>query len=290
MTADEARAGAVEQHLLEVDGVQRMVTTPQQSMADTFVITADVEPSSADSIVDVLAGLEVAAEDYVLTRMDVVAPVRSDQRSLSRASSIAWVEVIGEARANSRPLGRYLVLMAVAGVIAGIGVTEANAILIVGAMAVSPDLLPICATCVGLANGRLGLARRSAGTLMAGLGLSMAFALAVTLLLRAVDIIPDAFVPAQTGVVESLTNVDHGTLIVAFAAGIAGILSFETRTGSAVGVAISVTTIPAAAYFGVAIAIGDTADALGALLVLVTNVIMMVLAGCITLWVQRRES
>lgn len=139
-----------------------------------------------------------------------------------------------------------------------------------------------------LVNGRLGLARRSATTLMAGLGLSMAFALAVTLLLRAVDIIPAAFEPAQTGVVESLTNVDHGTLIVAFAAGVAGILSFETRTGSAVGVAISVTTIPAAAYFGVAIGIGDTSDGLGAL-VLITNVIMMVLAGCITLWIQRRQ-
>ena len=155
-------------------------------------------------------------------------------------------------------------------------------------MAVSPDLLPICATCVGLANGRLGLARRSAGTLMVGLGLSVVFALAVTLLLRAVDIIPAAFEPSQTGVVESLTNVDHGTLIVAFAAGIAGILSFETRTGSAVGVAISVTTIPAAAYFGVAMGLGDTSDALSALIVLVTNVIMMVLAGCITLWIQRR--
>jgi hypothetical protein len=68
-------------------------------------------------------------------------------------------------------------------------------------MAVTPDLLPICATCVGLVNGRIGL------------GLSMGFAAAVTLVLRAVDIIPDGFVPAQTGVVESLTNVDHALWI-----------------------------------------------------------------------------
>jgi hypothetical protein len=57
---------------------------------------------------------------------------------------------MGQAGANSRPLARYLALINVAGVIAALGVIESSSILIVGAMAVSPDLLPICATCVGM--------------------------------------------------------------------------------------------------------------------------------------------
>jgi len=61
----------------------------------------------------------------------------------------AWIEVMGQARANSRPLARYLALINVAAVIAALGVIKSSSILIVGAMAVSPDLLPICATCVG---------------------------------------------------------------------------------------------------------------------------------------------
>lgn len=51
-------------------------------------------------------------------------------------------------------------------------------------------------------------------------------------------------------------------------AGIAGMLAPETRTSSAVGVAISVTTIPAAAYLGVVLGLGNTEQATGALAVL----------------------
>jgi hypothetical protein len=64
-------------------------------------------------------------------------------------------------------------------------------------------------------------------------------------------------------------------------------LAFETRASSGVGVAISVTTIPAAAYLGVAAGLGEASDALGALAVLATNVVMMVVAAATTLGVQR---
>jgi uncharacterized membrane protein len=86
----------------------------------------------------------------------------------------------------------------------------------------------------------------------------------------------------------TLTTTDITTVLVALAAGVAGMLAFETRAASAVGVAISITTIPAVAYFAVAVAIGDTAHAWGALGVLTTNVACVLTAGTITLWVQRQ--
>jgi hypothetical protein len=64
-------------------------------------------------------------------------------------------------------------------------------------------------------------------------------------------------------------------------------VTFETRASSAVGVAISVTTIPAAAYTGAAIAVGAADKATGALAVLGVNVVMLLLGGSITLAVQR---
>jgi hypothetical protein len=76
-------------------------------------------------------------------------------------------------------------------------------------------------------------------------------------------------------------------VLVAFVAGIAGILSFETRASSAVGVAISITTIPAAAFIGVAFAEHDAAAGGPALAVLAVNVAMLVLAGTLTLLLQR---
>jgi sorbitol-specific phosphotransferase system component IIC len=65
-------------------------------------------------------------------------------------------------------------------------------------------------------------------------------------------------------------------------------LALETRASSAVGVAISITTIPAAAYLGVAAGVGEVGKALGALAVLGVNVAMLLVAGTLTLVVQRR--
>lgn len=66
-------------------------------------------------------------------------------------------------------------------------------------------------------------------------------------------------------------------------------LAFETRASAAVGVAISVTTIPASAYMGGAIGAGELSDASGAALVLIVNVTLLILSGSLTLLTQRRR-
>jgi uncharacterized membrane protein len=80
--------------------------------------------------------------------------------------------------------------------------------------------------------------------------------------------------------------VNVATILVAFFAGIAGILAFETRSSSAVGVAISITTIPAAAFIGAAVAVHDP-DVSGAVAVLAANVTLLLVAGSLTLFLQR---
>jgi hypothetical protein len=100
-----------------------------------------------------------------------------------------------------------------------------------------------------------------------------------------------ALLPAHFAIGESalagLTTVNASTVLVAFAAGVAGMLSLETRASSTIGVAISITTIPAAAYLGVAAGVREVAEALGALAVLGVNIAVLVLAGALTLTVQR---
>jgi uncharacterized membrane protein len=65
-------------------------------------------------------------------------------------------------------------------------------------------------------------------------------------------------------------------------------LSFETRAAAAVGVAISVTTIPASALLGVSLGLGELGRAGGAALVLLTNVVLLILSGSLTLAFQTR--
>ena len=57
------------------------------------------------------------------------------------------------------------------------------------------------------------------------------------------------------------------------------LLRLEGRASAAVGVAISVTTIPASAYLGVAAGMGEVDKASGALAVLGINVAMLLLVG-----------
>jgi uncharacterized hydrophobic protein (TIGR00271 family) len=272
--------------LRELDGVHRVVRQRDESGHRHHVFVADVEPSCADRLVEEVGNFGVTADDYVLTKMEVIAPLHHHHHGEGGIDGFSWVEVLGQARANSRPLARYLALINVAAVIAALGVIESSSILIVGAMAVSPDLLPICATSVGLVRGDRGLSRRAFGTLVLGLGLVVVTAAVLTALLKWTGFLPDGFDVDQSSL-SNLAVTDYSTVLIALAAGVAGMLAFETRASQAVGVAISVTTIPASAYLGVAIGGGGIEHAFGALVVLVVNVVLLIVGGTLTLLVQR---
>jgi len=272
--------------LRDIDGVRRVVQQPDQSVQSNTVFVADVEPAAADRLVETIANLGIPADDYLLTKVEVVAPLRRQLGGERGIEGFAWVEVMGQARANSRPLARYLALITVAAVIAAVGVITSSSILIVGAMAVSPDLLPICATCVGIVGGRRVLAERSALTLTLGLGLVVVVAAAISALLSWGDFLPAGF-RVEDSALNTLAHTDYSTVLVALAAGVAAMLAFETRASAAVGVAISVTTMPASAYLGVAIGAGGSDEAVGALLVLAINVVLLIVAGSSTLYLQR---
>jgi uncharacterized hydrophobic protein (TIGR00271 family) len=174
-------------------------------------------------------------------------------------------------------------------VIAGVGVLTGSAILIVGAMALSPDLLPISAAAVGIVDRRWRLVRRAQVVLLVGLATVSLAAAVATLILRLGGRIDRGLDLADTALGPSLTEIGPGTVLVALAAGMAGMLAFETAGAAAVGVAISVTTIPAAAYLGAALGLGRGESSWGALSVLAVNVICIQTASALTVWVQRRH-
>jgi uncharacterized hydrophobic protein (TIGR00271 family) len=280
-SARDELVGALER----TTGVHR-VTSERDACQKGWVVSADLSPVAADKVLASLQQIGVDRDDYVIVRQDVIAP-RFGPASLTHAEEgFSWAEVMGEARANSRPIARYVILMMVAGWIAGLGVITDNSILIIGAMAVSPDLLPVCATCVGFVGRRLGLAARAFGTLAFGLLLVMIVAAVLSYGLEAVGIL-DAQANNYLGGLRGLAEVNYTTVMVALAAGVAAILSFETRAAATVGVAISVTTMPASAFFGVAMGLGETSRAYGALEVLAINLALMIFAGSMTLATQR---
>ena len=267
---------------LENHGAARNVALSQGVRAGHVLLTAEVSAEWADRVLELLVTRGVAEEDIALARFDEIGPIRP-----GHPTSLIWTDVLGQARANARPVARYLIFMVAAGVIAAFGVIEANEILIVGAMAVSPDLLPITAACVGFVRGRGRLAARALVTLAVGMGATCLTAAVLAAIVDLFNLLPSGFEVGESAL-SGLTTVNDSTIAVAFAAGVAGMLALETRASSAVGVAISITTIPAAAYLGVAAGVGEADKALGALAVLGANVAMLMVAGTLTLFVQRR--
>jgi uncharacterized hydrophobic protein (TIGR00271 family) len=272
----------VARHLRDVPG-SRNVHRTLDADTPTALVIADLETDAADGALAAIARLDVPRESVVLLRLEAIG----SGAGATRLPSVVWADLLGQAGINARPIARYLILMAVAGVIAAFGVIQVNSILIVGAMAVSPDMLPITATCTGLVLRRWRLTGRALATLVVGLAVACVVAAGLTAALDVVDLLPDGFQIGE-GVLQGLSTVNVATVIVAFVAGIAGILALETRASAAVGVAISVTTIPASAYLGVAIGVGEVTRALGALEVLAVNVAMIIIGGCGTLALQRR--
>ena len=262
------------------DGVSR-VTVVDAARKDHSVVRAKVAPRVVREVLERVRALGIPGEDITVERVEPVVWAQP-----TRAAAMPdWDAVVGTARVDVRLTGLYLAFMFAAGVIACYGVVDTNGILIVGAMAISPDLLPIAAIGVGLV-ARSAVALRGLGALALGMALAVLASATFSFSQDQLGLLPSKF-DINATVLGSLTTVNNETIVVAFFAGAAGILALETRAMTAVGVAISVTTIPAAAYLGVAIGIGNLDKAPGAAAVLGMNVLMMSVGASSALLAQR---
>ncbi len=269
-------------HLIQVGG------GPQDELT---LLTAEVDVEVVDTLLPSLRAQGIPGDDIELVHRESNRPLgvaRPGESPAWSGGGLAWTELAMSSRQYTRAAPRYLVVMACAGIIAVFGVLTRNSILVVGAMAMSPDLLPMCAACVGLADRRPRLAFKATAALLLGLAVASLAAFLMAALLRVAGY-AEANAHLGDGGLGILPTVNVATVIVAFVAGVAGVLAFETRSSSAVGVAISITTIPAAAYIGASGALHEGSGMGGAAAVLAVNVVMLVLGGTLTMLLQRRR-
>lgn len=256
------------------------------------VILCDVAREDASIVLADLRALGLDEQGSIA--IEVVDATRSrvareavKHASGDEADAVVWETVEQRTSEEASLSWSYLAFMALAAGIAVSGIFTNNPILIVGAMVVSPDFGPLAGTCVAIVERRRGLALRSLTALVLGFALAIVTATALSWVLDGTGAIPDAFDPDE-GISKLVASPDAFTFIVAACAGVAGVLSLSTaKSGALIGVLISVTTIPAAAEVGTSAAIGSWDLAGGAALQLLANVVTLVIAGTLTLAIQR---
>lgn len=203
----------------------------------------------------------------------------------SPADAVVWEQVEALTNESSELSHSYLAFMVLSMLIAGVGILTDSLILIIGAMVVGPEFGPLAGLGVALAERQLAFAARSGRALAIGFSVGIAATCVGTLVARAAGLAPDKLIVAET---LFISRPNGWSALVAVLAGAAGTLALSTaKPGTLIGVLISVTTIPAGADVGVALAYGHWTELGGAAAQLAINLIAIAAAGAVTLSVQR---
>ena len=200
---------------------------------------------------------------------------------------VVWESVEQRLRDDSRLSWSFVAFMTLAALIAGVGRILDQPILIVGAMVVGPEFSAIAAICFALAHPRLPMLPVAARTLAVGFGI----ATAVATVIWSAGYALGAFTRHQASsghLTAFIVHPNAWSFVVALLAGVAGTLSLTTaKSGPLVGVFISITTIPAVGTMAVCLSCGVWTEAASALAQLVVNLLGLLVAGVLTLRLQR---
>jgi uncharacterized hydrophobic protein (TIGR00271 family) len=288
------RSDAVRELLLAEPGATHVTVLPGvavQPVGD--VVEADVTRESVDGVLSSLRGLGIdRAGGVTLGTIDTTLSDAADAAEQAApgdpVDAVIWEEVVARTGEESRLSISFQVFLTIACLLAAIGAITDSSVTVVGAMVLGPEFGPLAAVAVGAVLRRGDLVKRGVVALGVGFPLAMAVTAAASVLFDALGLLSTAALD-NLDQVDFIYKVGPFSFIVALLAGAAGMLALTSaKSASLVGVFISVTTVPAAAFAAVALVEGHYAQALGSAAQLAINVIGIVVAAVAVLVVSRR--
>jgi uncharacterized hydrophobic protein (TIGR00271 family) len=292
VVAPSDTAGETLERLHAYESVINVVHLPGVARhPDGDLILCDVAREDASLVIADLRELGIEERGSIAIEPIDTSVSRAAEEAERRAKgepsdAVVWETVSARTRDESTLSATFLAFMVLATVIASVGIYLNSAILIVGAMIVGPDFGPVAAVCVAIVERKPRLAARSFIALAVGFPLAIGITLLTALAFKAIGVTD--FTSINHDLAQTIAHPGFFTFFIAFCAGIVGMLSLSTaKSGALIGVLVSVTTIPAAANLAVAIAYGDGGQARGSLIQLAVNVAMLLVAGTLTLVIQR---
>nr|WP_237527686.1 DUF389 domain-containing protein [Streptomyces sp. SID2119] len=257
------------------------------------VVMCDVAREAGDELIGQLRRLGIDESGAIsVEHLDLTLSARAEKAEHEApgdsADAVLWEELTEATHEESTFSITYVSFLALATMLAACGVMLDNAVLIVGAMAVGPEFGPLAGVSTALVQRAPRLVARSLWALIGGFALAMAITAGFAWLLDAVGLFDKSMIEAERPITGFIWQPDWMSFIVAFLAGIAGTLSLTSaKSGALIGVAISVTTVPAAANAAVAFSYSDYQQTIGSGQQLLANLGGIVLAGTLTLLLEK---
>lgn len=257
------------------------------------LVTADIARESANEVLDALRALGVDRDGSIaLDKVDLTLSERAElakERAPGHGDdAVVWEELDRQVSEGTALTWSFVAFLALATQLAGIAALIDSPVLVVGAMVLGPEFGAVAAICYGLVRLQPGHIVEAVRALLAGFAVAILITYVCALVSRWIGVIELDRLPDDRPLTAFIYSPDRWSFIVALLAGGAGVLSLTAGKSSAlVGVFISVTTVPAAGNLAVAMALKHGSEITGSLLQLAINFAGMIIAGTLTLIVQR---
>ena len=175
---------------------------------------------------------------------------------------------------DAKPGVNYFVLIILSSVIATLGLLLDSPAVVIGAMLVAPLMSPVLGFSLGIVLGELRLIRLSLESVLKGVIASILIAIIIGLMSPFKEMTTEILSRTQPTLLD---------LFIALASGMAGAYAIGKKDVSAAlpGVAIAAALAPPLGVVGLGLALGNPQAAGGALLLFITNIISINLAGVI---------
>ncbi|WP_371617441.1 DUF389 domain-containing protein [Streptomyces sp. NBC_00454] len=288
------RTDAVVRIIEETVGTTHLAVLPGAARIPAGdIVLCDVAREAGDELLHELRALSIDKDGSIaVENIDLSLSERADRAEEEApgeaADAVLWEQLTGATHEESTLSITYAAFMIVATMIAACGVVLDNAILIVGAMAVGPEFGPLAGVCTGLVQRAPKLAARSLVALLVGFAAAMVATTVFSLVMDALGLFHPGMLDKPRPNTSFIWQPDPFSFVVALLAGVAGVLSLTSaKSGALVGVAISVTTVPAGANAAVALSYGEFAQMWGSAEQLLLNLCGIMLAGVLTLLGQK---
>ncbi|MBT3312007.1 MAG: TIGR00341 family protein [Desulfobacterales bacterium] len=266
----------------------------EESSNGNFVVSSLTEAGHSEAIMDIFERNFSSTKGFKLIVFPVEASIpRTDvaENNLSSdleeknakkekdvASRISREELYSGV-VDSAKLSKTFVYMSILStVVVAIGLQNNNVAVIIGAMVIAPFLGPNVALALSTCLADKELGWDALKTLCGGVVIVLLLSMCM-----------GYFFETNVGTPEiySRMRADFSDIILALASGCAGVLAFTTGASSAViGVMVAVALLPPLSVCGLLLGAGQYHGATGALLLFLTNIICINLAGVATFLVQ----